>query len=285
MLQRKPLPPQLLPLLLLPTTAALADGCWSCCSCMPLLLISAASFDGCCSCRGLLLLTWGCLSCPQLLLLPATDVPAAAAAPVPAAAPASGCCSWRRQLFLTSPVAAMTAVAPPAAEPLAAGHLLLSSQACLLLLARSRYIINDNHRSVQASAIARKHFRKTPANQRWCWHLSENCKSKELYTVQCCATVACFFTEQREWPCMPRLLWSARNIQKGERTQRRIALWKKARCHVSSEKLKKNGEDLKNFKHPGWQPVSPKPWPLFRFCQSSRPALPSVLPKPLQLLR
>ena len=30
----------------------------------------------------------------------------------------------------------MTAAAPPAAEPLAAGHLLLSSQACLLLLAR-----------------------------------------------------------------------------------------------------------------------------------------------------
>ncbi len=31
----------------------------------------------------------------------------------------------------------MTAAAPPAAEPLAEGHLLLSSQACLLLLARS----------------------------------------------------------------------------------------------------------------------------------------------------
>ncbi len=38
--------------------------------------------------------------------------------------------------WLASPVAAMTAAAPPAAEPLA-GHLLLSSQAFLLFLARS----------------------------------------------------------------------------------------------------------------------------------------------------
>jgi hypothetical protein len=54
-----------------------------------------------------------------------------------------------------------------------------------------------------------------------------------------------------------------RNMWKG-RQEEDIALRKKARCHASSEKFKKNDEDLKVPRHPRWRPGFPKPWRLSR---------------------
>ncbi len=124
------------------TAPASADNCCSCLRLLlllrlPLLLMATAFSDGCCSCRRLLLQ-------PRLPLMATAATPTGSWCSCRCCCPNCCSCQWLLLLtaapvpgWLASPVAAMTAPPPPAAEPLAAGPLLLFSQAFLLLLARS----------------------------------------------------------------------------------------------------------------------------------------------------
>jgi hypothetical protein len=74
---------------------------------------------------------------------------------------------------------------------------------------------------------------------------------RELPRTGFCAAVACFFTEQREWPCHDccKVLEIRRKVKKEDITFR-----KKARCHVYSEKLKEKWQRFESFQaHDGGQ--------------------------------